>query len=124
MKVLLDTSIFVDCLRGQQIAKEFLKKIKVDEVYYSAITEAELFSHHTCKDLNTVEKIKKLLSIGVKIHVNNEIAILGGSIRREHSIPLDDALISATAIFKNAKLYSKNAEHFKRIKSLNFEEPY
>lgn len=120
----MDTSLFIDYLRGRRPVREFFDIIKGDEIFYSAVTEAELFSGKSCEGAKARAAVEKLLSIGTKVPVTNPVAALAGEYRRKHAVPLDDAFIAATATITGARLFSMNSEHFRRIPGLDFKIPY
>ncbi|MCG2727403.1 MAG: PIN domain-containing protein [Candidatus Methanoperedenaceae archaeon] len=101
MKIFVDTSIFVDCLRSNPIAssKEFLE--------------------------NTL----KIISTASIIDLNKEIAMLGGKIyselaREGRAIELNDCLIAATSLSSGIKeIVTRNVDHFNKIKGLKVVIP-
>ena len=64
-KIVVDTDIFIDLLRGQQDAKLFFKRIENNEfdAYASVITEAELYSGETSNMPSEQAKIDALLNL-------------------------------------------------------------
>lgn len=126
MNICIDTDVFIDFLRGQKLAKDFLSQMikNADAIYFSAITEAELLSGQSCNESKTRELVISLLNSFTKIEVDNPIAQLAGYIRRTHATPLPDAIIAATALKMDALLYSKNSKDYMPIPDLLFENPY
>lgn len=126
MRILVDTDICIDFLRGVENSKKIFNSI-LDEKKIgltSVITEAELFSGKDCNDIKKKRNVEELLSLMHKVEVNSMIAKKAGEIRRLHKTPLTDSLIAATAILTNAIIYSRNEKHFKRIKGLKLKIPY
>ena len=125
--IVIDTDIFIDNLRGVAQSLQWFNTIRngdLFEVYYSAMTEAELLSGKDCEDKEKEGKALTLLSVGEKVLVTNEIARLGGAVRRRYGLQIGDAIIAATAIEKRAVLYTRNISDYSRIPNLNLNEPY
>ena len=118
--ILIDTDIFIDHLRGNIEAKNFLEILKNTEyiTYFSAITEAELVSGKECNNSEKLQNILDLLSLHTKLVINNEIAKKAGEFRRKYGIPLLDSIIAASAFVTKSKVVTKNIKHFKAIKEI------
>ena len=125
-KVLVDTDILIDHLRGQEKAKEYLKEMENGKVsgVISVITEAELAAGESMKDILVEMKVRRLVRILEKVEVTSEIAWKAGELRRDFKCRLMDALIAATALKLNLKLVTRNVRHYEKIKGLEIEEPY
>jgi predicted nucleic acid-binding protein len=126
MPVLVDTSVFVDYLRGVERARGVVQKIKAGELecYVSALTEAELLSGRACEDPETREGVHALISLCRKENVHNQVSQKAGEFRRRYGVSLADCIIAATAYLLKSKVWTKNIEEFKRIKEIKTEEPY
>ena len=112
-RLLFDTDILIDYLRGDRKASEFLEKIEA-ELVVSAITVAELsVGTRGSEEERALEKF--LLAFEV-LPVTTEVARLGGALRRDymasHGTGLADALIAATARLHHAALVTFNIRHF------------
>ncbi|MGB2727425.1 MAG: type II toxin-antitoxin system VapC family toxin [Halobacteriota archaeon] len=125
-KVLVDTDILIDHLRGLEKAKEYLKEMENGKVrgVISVITEAELSAGESMRDILVQMKVRRLVRILEKVEVTSEIAWKAGELRRDYKCRLMDALIAATAMKLNLKLVTRNVKHYERIKGLEIEEPY
>lgn len=133
MKVLIDTSIFVDCLRSNPIesSKLFLETIEgTSNGFTSSIVVAELsVGAYLSPRKNALENTLKLISTTSIINLDKEIALLGGKIyydlvKQGKEIELNDCLIAATALFSGIKeVVTKNVDHFERIKQLKVVTP-
>jgi predicted nucleic acid-binding protein len=111
-KILIDTDIIIDHLRG---IGNFLDIIK-DNTYVSfipAISVAEIYSFLYPHEYEIVEK---LLGEMIVVNVDSNIAKFAGSYRmkylKSHSLSIADALIASSAKFNNAALITKNVKHF------------
>jgi len=126
MPVVVDTSIFVDYLRGFERARTVIEKIRTGEIecYISALTEAELLSGQSCEDPKAREGVHALIALCRKENVHNQIAQKAGEFRRKYRVSLADCVIAATAHLLRSEVWTKNTEEFKRIKEIKAEEPY
>ena len=126
MPILFDTSILVDLLRGSEEAKDLIKKVETGELsgIISSMTEAELMSGEECRNRQRKRVVEKTISLFSKIDVDNEIAEKAGEFRRDYGTPLVDSIIAATAFFRKAKVWTRDLEHFKKIRVIEAGEPY
>lgn len=112
-RLLIDTDIAVDYLRGAPKAIEFLESVE-SPLVISAVTVAELFAGvregHERTALNT------FLTAFEFAPVTEDVAQRGGLLRRDfgrsYGTRLADALIAATAEISNARLVTLNQKHF------------
>ncbi len=113
MKLLFDTDVLIEYLRGSKDAKSYIDGI--DEVIYmSAITVAELYAGvKTDKESERLEIFIKTFQV---IKLNKSMAKMGGCYRSQykssHGIGLADALIAATAKEIDAQVVTFNVKHF------------
>jgi len=120
-KLLVDTDVLIDYLRGTTQAVEFLEEALINsKCYLSTITIAELYVG--VKDGNERKILDQFLS---EFHIEActlKIAEIGGLYRRDygksHGVGLADALIAATAIEIGAKLVSLNIKHFPMLNNV------
>ncbi|MCD6189206.1 MAG: type II toxin-antitoxin system VapC family toxin [Thermococcus sp.] len=120
---LIDTDIIIDILRGVRGSKEFLLDLSKEGLFLSVISMAEIFSGRETKDPVKHEKILRFLSHFEVVPLTQEIAILGGAIRRDYQIGLADALIAATAIHNGLTVVTYNTKHFEKIEGLKILKP-
>jgi len=133
MKVFIDTSIFVDCLRTNSVtsSKDFLESLEgANNGFTSSIVVAELsVGAYLSKKTDALEKTLKIISTTSVIDLDKEIAILGGKIysnlvREGKEIELNDCLIAATALSLGIKkIVTRNIDHFNKIKELKAVTP-
>src|SRR5260370_32824524 len=97
-RLLLDTDILIDYLRGRAEAIGYLED-RTERLIISAITVAEL--HAGVREGDERAKLAQFLSAFEVIPVDEQVAARGGLLRRDyaksHSTGLADALIAATA---------------------------
>ena len=124
--VVIDSSIFVDHLRGYLPSVEFFSSISSLEIkpLFSAITETELIAGKSCNDSNVRIMVLSMLNSITKIEVNNKIALKAGDLSRVYGTDLPDSIIAATAIVMKAELLTKNIKDFEKIKELRLRAPY
>ncbi len=121
--IVIDTDIFIDFLRNMAETSNFIEQ-NIDDIAFSAITEAELLSGRECNDKDIKEKLLHFLSQFEKIPVDNPLVQVAGEFRRKYEIEVPDALIAATAFMVNATLYTRNIKHFEKVKEITVRKPY
>jgi hypothetical protein len=124
--ILLDTTIAVDHLRGDDRAASLLERLanKGEPLLASELSRFELLAGMRPEELDATERFMDALSW---VPVNEEIARLAGSMaaeyRRSHSgIDAIDYVIAATATVTGADLLTTNVRHFPMI--LLLRPPY
>jgi len=84
MRLFIDTSIFVNCLRKEVVksSRLFLESLVMDNIgFTSAITVAELsVGAHLSQRSDALEKTLELLSIVEIIDIDKDVAVEGGKI--------------------------------------------
>src|SRR5437588_9015423 len=118
-RLLVDTDVLVEYLRGKDAAAKWLESQEIDLVV-SAITVAELFAGtHDEREARILDQF--LLAVKV-LPANEEIGRLAGQYRRtygpSHGTGLADALIAATAVVHRASLVTFNERHFRHFPML------
>ncbi len=128
-KLLIDTDIIIDHLRGHSVSGNLLKKIIFDDYFrgfYSSITEIELFSAEIIDD-EQAKNINMLLSSLVRLDINSEIARAAGNLlgkyRKSNGLEMADAIIAATAINYGLPVISRNVKHYSFIPGLILTKP-
>ena len=115
-KIVLDTNILIEILKGNQNIIDklesfnsdfYISSITVMELYYGAFNKAELF------------KLKKFISIFNVIEVNETISSISTELifeySKSHNLAIPDSLIASTAISIESKLLTLNLKDFKYI---------
>lgn len=133
MKVFVDTSIFVDCLRSNPVSssKDFLEEIEgKNNGFTSTIVVAELsVGAYLSQKNDALENTLKILSTTSIIDLDKEIAMLGGKIyselvREGKEIELNDCLIAATSLSTGIKeIVTRNVDHFNKVNGLKAVTP-
>ncbi|HEV2744186.1 MAG TPA: type II toxin-antitoxin system VapC family toxin [Rubrobacter sp.] len=122
-RLLIDTDVLVEYLRGRSEAVEYLEGLTSD-LYLSVISVAELFAG--IKGNEEKKALDQLLQGFIILPVTEKVARLGGLHRRyyrpSHGTGLADALIAATAEENGADLATFNRRHFPMVSRI--EVPY
>jgi len=121
-RILIDTDVVVDFLRGYDKAIAYLKNYP-SEIALSSIVVAELYAG--VRD-DEREKLDEFVSLFPVLPITPEIAKAGGPLKRDyhrsHGVGLADALMAATAVSENAELKTLNTKHYPMLKGL--KPPY
>ncbi len=121
-RLLLDTDVLVDFLRGREEAAAYLEAVS-ESLLISAISVAELYAG--VREGDERRRLAQFLGAFAIIPLDAEIAQKGGIYRRDygpsHGVGLADALIAATAVLHQAQLVTLNARHFPMVEA---EVPY
>lgn len=111
-RVLLDTDILIDYMRGYPEAVAFVDGTG-PRAAVSVLTVSELYAG--VREAET-RQLKKLLQTFSYYVVTRAIAIRGGLLRRQylrsHRIALADSLIAATAQEHRMEMATLNSKHF------------
>lgn len=119
-KILVDTSVLIDIQKG---SKEDVTLIEMhaEDVTVSRITSMELI--HGSRNASEKRSNKAFTCLLEPIDIDEEISQMAYSLVDRYSlknrIHIGDAIIAATAISKNMKLWTKDNVHFNEIKELN-----
>jgi hypothetical protein len=112
-RLLIDTDVLIDYLRGRAEAVGYLEGL-TEPLSVSAVTVAELYAGVREGDERVA--LEQFLAAFEVIPVDQVIALTGGLYRRDygksHSTGLADALIAATAESRQATLVTLNDRHF------------
>ncbi|MCL6559894.1 MAG: type II toxin-antitoxin system VapC family toxin [Firmicutes bacterium] len=123
MKVVVDTNIIIDHLRGVPQAAKVLKEAEDGslEGLISTITIMETMAAPKMSE-ERLAAVKELLAVFEHCPVDSHTATVAGSLlakyRRSHGLEPMDALIAATAKVNEAVLFTLNTKHFRYIEGL------
>lgn len=120
-RIILDSNIIIYLSKGLINIEDLFDKY--DEFYISIITYMEVmgfqFSNQEEKNI-----VKGLLNKFEMIGINLEIAEIVISIRERKRIKLPDAIILATAKYKNCDLLTRNVRDFSNVEeAVNIIDP-
>ncbi len=126
MRLLIDTAILIDHLRGRDDATAYLAIVLVpeNEVFCSVVTHAELWGGARSGEEAAITALLSTMSV---VDITPDLAQTGGAYRRRfgpsHGVGLADALIAATARSLSAPIITLNAKHFP-MQDIMVEVPY
>ena len=116
--ILCDTDVIIEFLKGNETTSSIFKKEDYD-IALSAITIMELF--YGALNKKELKKIKSALSPYPILPINEKITVIAIDLiecySKSHQLRIPDALIAATAIWHNLKLYTFNTKDFHYIKN-------
>lgn len=119
---LVDTSIFVDYLRGQQGPLKLFENPA--SIKASVITLGELFQG--ARDKKALVEIKYVLSYFAIIPIDEEISKQAIELLEDyhlsHGLLLFDAFLAATSLEYGFTLLTGNFKHFQMIKGLKVKK--
>ncbi|MBN1757052.1 MAG: type II toxin-antitoxin system VapC family toxin [Chitinispirillaceae bacterium] len=122
-KLLVDTDVTIDFLRGEKKAVSHFKQ-KADVIRFSSITVAEIYSG--IKSRKEEAEIERLFTVFPVIDVTGAIGKLAGMLvqqyRPSHSVEIPDAIIAATCIISDFELHTLNVKHYPMFAGL--QPPY
>jgi predicted nucleic acid-binding protein len=112
-KLVLDTDVLIDLLRGRPSARAFLVGATRDTVpCCSAISVAEI---HAGMRPAEADRTVALLDSLIILPVTRRVAEVAGAFRRrdrQRTLALDDCLIAATAVVEQASLATGNTRDY------------
>ncbi len=118
-QILVDTDILIKVFRGDTSHKKTLDK-EENNLAISSVTFLELL--FGLKTKRRVIDLKKQIRAYQLIHISEAISVKANEIVSTYttttSIKTADALIAATALINNLKLYTDNVSDFDFIKGL------
>lgn len=125
--MIVDTTVFIDLLRGDQHAEHFFLQTSHD-LMMSRVSVMELIDGLKQKrDIVLLHRQLRELQVEI-VELTEDISIKAGAIHETYhharGIGIADALIAATAIKRNDELISHNAKHFTSIEGLRVVMPY
>ena len=125
MRIVVDTSILVDNLRGGKKWHNFLKDVEKDvELFLPTIVIFELFLGVSSKRKEVEKKISNFRKYFQQVDLNWEIAKKAAEIYRDQTKDIEaaDCIISATAFTLNGAVLTLNKKHFEKIPGLSIYE--
>ena len=123
MKLIIDTSILIDNLRGGTAFDNILDAIERDnaELLLPTVVLFELYSGRSTQNKSITDKISKLLKHFQRIQLTESIAIRAGVLFRDMSKQLGaaDYIIAASALETGGEVVTLNRKHFEQIPQLH-----
>ncbi len=122
--ILCDTTVLIQLLRGNEKIKSQLDYLGDERLAISNITQAEIVQGARKRELNDV---KEALSLFKKYPLTEEISNIFDNLMFlyavTHGLRIPDALIAATVLSNNLRLFTDNKQDFTFIPNLKFYNP-
>ena len=125
IRILIDTDIFIDALKGIKSAKE-LFRVKEIERYCSILSRKELLVKCGLKDSER-KKIQNMLGHMRVLRIDDDIHRKFYSLIKKYGDRKDlfaDYIIAATAWSKKLPLLTRNKKHFEHIEEITLLPAY
>lgn len=126
MKLVVDTSILIDYLRGGNKWEDVVREVKVEgEFFLPTIAIFELFAGESTRKPQTQKKILDIIDFFQKIELTEEIAKKAGELYRDirKDLQSPDYIVAASALRIGGSVVTLNRKHFEQIPGLSlFEE--
>lgn len=122
MKLVLDTSIIIDYLRGGKKGKEFFDAERaIADFYLPTIVIFELFSGKSTQNFSALEIVNDFIKFFQRIELTESIAEQAGKIYRDAttSLQVPDYIIGATALEVGGIVVTLNQKHFEQIPNID-----
>ena len=125
IKLLIDTDVLIDSLKGIKAAKDLLRTKEID-LFCSILSKKELLSKNGLRESER-KRIMSLLS-GIKVlRIDDDISRKYVSLMEKYGESPDliaDYIIAATAWSKKLPLLTRNKKHFVHIKEITLSPSY
>jgi predicted nucleic acid-binding protein len=122
-KVVLDTDVLVDLLRGKEKAVRKIQELEEHAIIYTTVVNLfELYygaykSKYKEKNVKAVSELEKSINILLLDERSAEIAgkMLAELQSKGKDVEFRDALIAGIAIRNSVPIYTRNVKHFRRF---------
>ncbi|OGE26863.1 hypothetical protein A3C26_03090 [Candidatus Daviesbacteria bacterium RIFCSPHIGHO2_02_FULL_39_12] len=121
MKVVVDSSIIIDYLRGGIKWEKFIASAGEEvELFLPTMAIFELFSGKSTKNPRKLRDMFNFISQFRRMDLDDKIAKRAGEIYRDMSVTLQvpDYIIAASALEINGMVVTLNKKHFEQIPNL------
>ncbi len=125
IKLLIDTDIFIDYLKGMSQAKAIFRSRGID-IYCSLLTKKELLNKPGLKDSER-KRIVSIFRALKTISIDSDISLKYSDLlaKYHHNGPQPpDAIIAATAWSRKLPLLTRNRRHFSYIEEIKLSPIY
>lgn len=124
MKIVVDSSIVIDYLRGGNKWIDFISSAEKEEetqLYLPTIVIFELYSGTSTKSAAKLREMIYFTSQFQRIDLSDTIAKIAGELFRDTKQHLGaaDYIIAASALSVNAQIVTLNQKHFEKIPGIN-----
>ena len=125
IKLLIDTDVLIDSLKGIKEAKDLFRTKDID-LYCSILSKKELLSKSGLRESER-RRIIDLLSRIKVLKIDDDISKKYSFLMKEYGESSDlivDYIIAATAWSKKLPLLTRNRKHFARIQEITLGPEY
>jgi predicted nucleic acid-binding protein len=124
LMILCDTNIIIEALKGDDKTIKIIERIGLENIAISSVTVMELyFGAFNKRELNKIKKHLKALNL---VHFDNNVSELAvrliESYSKSHGLQIPDAIIAATALSLEIKLFTLNLRDFRYIDGLKLQK--
>lgn len=122
MKIVIDTSVFIDFSRARVgLFKELITKSKENvDLYTPTVVMLEFWAGEDMNNKTNIKNAEKLFEKIIKIPLDEDIAKRAGELMRAKEVFGFDSIVAATALRIGAQVATSNTKHFSKIKNLKF----
>ena len=122
--ILCDTNVIIETLKGDEKTIKIMESIGLENIAISSVTVMELyFGALNKRELNKIKKHLKALNI---VHFDNDVSELAvnmiESYSKSYGLQIPDAIIAATALSLEIKLFTLNLKDFRYIDGLKLQK--
>ena len=122
--ILCDTNVIIETLKGDEKTIKIIERIGLENIAISSVTVMELyFGALNKRELNKIKKHLKALNV---VHFDNNVSELAVSMiesySKSHGLQIPDAIIAATALSLEIKLFTLNLKDFRYIDGLKLQK--
>jgi len=121
--ILLDTNIFIEIYRGNETVASIVDNMQ--DIAVCDVVRAELFygarNKFELKEIS--EDLEGLQNLSLSPHISEMAVDLVKTYSLSHKLEFADALIAATAIIYDIKVFTLNKKDFVYIPNLKLYEP-
>lgn len=124
MKIIVDSSIINDYLRGGRKWEGFISSAETEQdvqLFLPTIAIFELYSGTSTKNVKKLQEMTYFISQFQRIDLHEDIARLAGELARDtkQRIQAPDYIIAASALQINAQIATLNQKHFAQIPNID-----
>lgn len=122
-RYLIDSNVIIDFTEGRfsDALTDKISALVDDGACVSVITKIEVLGFSTA--LDGMEIVESYLNRFVILDLDEAVVMKTIELRRSKKIKLPDAIIAATALVYDLKLYTSNLKDFNGIKDLKISSP-
>ena len=125
MKIVLDTSVYIDYLRSKKgIYLRISQLGRSSTLYTPTLVIHELWTGESMNRPEVVKEVKRAILPTKIVGLNRQLAEDSGKLMQKYPLlQSGDSIVAATAMYLEAELATSNVKHFKNIKGLKMFKP-